>query len=144
MSLSPGEQAVHAAIEAFYEAFEKKSVALLRAVVTPDWEYLPEPHGAAPGPDQMTPLFQDLATALPDMKITLLDVLVHEDRVGVRAEINGTQSGELLQVPNASNSRFTHSTRCAEVSWQKHGTLKTGFPCSGNWVNCPKVLGRTE
>jgi predicted ester cyclase len=102
MSLSPGEQAVHAAIEAFYEAFEKKSVALLRAVVTPDWEYLPEPHGAAPGPDQMTPLFQDLATALPDMKITLLDVLVHEDRVGVRAEINGTQSGELLGIAASS------------------------------------------
>jgi hypothetical protein len=66
MTLSPSEQAVHAAIEAFYQALEQKNIALLRTVVTPDWEYLPELSGAAPGPDQMIPIFKNLTTALPD------------------------------------------------------------------------------
>jgi len=115
MTLSPSEQAVQTVIDAFYQAVEKKSVDLLRTVVTPDWEYIPEPSGVAPGPDQMIPVFRNLATALPDMRITILDTLIHGDRVGVRAEVSGTQSGELLQVPNTSNSRFTRSTRCVEI-----------------------------
>ena len=102
MTLSPSEQAVHAVIEAFYQAIEQKSVALLRTVVTPDWEYLPEPSGVTPGPDQMIPIFKNLATGLPDMQITILDTLIHGDRVGVRAEVSGTQSGELLGIAASS------------------------------------------
>jgi len=102
MTASPSEQAVQAAIEAFYQAVEKKSVAELRTVVTPDWEYIPEPAGATPGPDQMIPIFNNLVTALPDMRVTILDLLIHGDRVGVRAEVSGTQSGELLGIAASS------------------------------------------
>lgn len=102
--MTPGtsESFVHEAVEGFYRAFEAKSVPLLRKVVTPDWEYIPEPAGAVLGPDQMARMFEDLATALPDMKITILDLLVHDDRVGVRAEISGTQSGKLLGIDASS------------------------------------------
>jgi predicted ester cyclase len=102
MTPAPSEEISRQAIEGLYRAFEQKSVALLREVVTDDWEYIPEPPGVAPGADQMIQVFDNLATALPDMKITLLDVLIHDDRVGVRARINGTQTGTLLGIAASS------------------------------------------
>ena len=102
MTQPADEHLARQTIEAFYQAFEQKSVALLRQVVTPDWEYLPEPAGAVAGPDQMMQLFANMAQALPDMKVTILDVLIHGERVGVRAEMSGTQTGALLGIAASS------------------------------------------
>ncbi|MFM0644102.1 ester cyclase [Paraburkholderia bryophila] len=102
MTPPASEDLIHHAIDTLYRAFEQKSVTLLRTVVTSDWEYVPEPAGVAPGPDQMIPIFEDIATALPDMHVTLLDVLIHGERVGVRAEISGTQTGKLLGIAASS------------------------------------------
>ncbi|WP_250516456.1 ester cyclase [Caballeronia sp. INDeC2] len=92
------QSAAREAVERLYRAFSTKDVALLRQAVTPDWQYIPEPPGQKPGPDQMIPIFDDLATALPDMRIDILDMLVQDDRVGIRAEVSGTQSGPLLGI----------------------------------------------
>jgi predicted ester cyclase len=86
------------AIERIYRAFANKDVALLREAVTPDWQYIPEPPGQKPGPDQMVPIFADLAAALPDMRIDILDLLVQGNRAGVRAEVSGTQTGPLMGI----------------------------------------------
>jgi steroid delta-isomerase-like uncharacterized protein len=91
-----------AAIERIYRAFASKDVALLREAVTADWQYIPEPPGQKPGPDQMIPVFADLAAALPDMRIEILDMLVQDKRVGVRAEVSGTQSGPLMGIAATS------------------------------------------
>ncbi|MFM0325329.1 ester cyclase [Caballeronia glebae] len=92
------QSAAREAVERLYRAFSTQDVALLRQAVTPDWQYVPEPPGQKPGPDQMIPIFEDLATALPDMRIEILDMLMQEDRVGIRAEVSGTQSGPLLGI----------------------------------------------
>jgi len=92
------QSAARETVERLYRAFSTKDVALLRQAVTPDWQYIPEPPGQKPGPDQMIPIFEDLANALPDMHIEILDMLVQDDRVGVRAEVSGTQSGPLLGI----------------------------------------------
>jgi predicted ester cyclase len=86
------------AVKRIYRAFATQDVALLREAVTPDWQYIPEPAGVQPGPDQMIPIFADLAAALPDMRIDILDLLVQRDRAGVRAEVSGTQSGPLMGI----------------------------------------------
>ena len=96
------EAIVREAIDGFYRAFEQKSVELLRKVVTADWEYVPEPPGAVRGPDQMVRVFEQIATAIPDMKVHILDLLIHGNRVGVRAEISGTQTGTLLGIAASS------------------------------------------
>ncbi|CAB3757780.1 ester cyclase [Paraburkholderia humisilvae] len=103
---SHSEQAIKATIERFYQAFSTKDISLLRQVVTSDWEYIPEPPGAVPGPEQMGKIFENIATALPDMKVRILDLLVHGDRVGVRAEVTGTQTGSLLGI--AATSKRVH------------------------------------
>jgi predicted ester cyclase len=106
MTTTANEDITRRAIDAFYRAIEQRNVESLRKIVTPDWEYIPEPAGVAPGPDQMIPVFADIAAALPDMKVTILDLLVHGDRVGVRAEISGTQTGKLLGI--AASSKHIH------------------------------------
>jgi predicted ester cyclase len=102
MTSGTDEDLTREVVEGFYAAFEAKSVPLLKKYVTPDWEYIPEPTDAAPGPEQMTRVFESMATALPDMKIAILDLLVHGDRAAVRAEISGTQKGELLGIEASS------------------------------------------
>jgi predicted ester cyclase len=102
MQADSAHQAACEAIARIYHAFETQDVALLREAVTPDWAYLPEPPGQQPGPDQMIPIFADLAAALPDMHIEILDTLVQGNRVGVRAEVSGTQSGPLMGIAATS------------------------------------------
>jgi steroid delta-isomerase-like uncharacterized protein len=83
-------------VRQFYDAFAARDVALLREAVTPDWEYIPPTSSAQNGPDQMAKAFEELKVGLPDMRIEVLDVLTHHNRVAVRAAVSGTQSGPLL------------------------------------------------
>jgi len=102
--------AAHAAmretVDLLYRAFAHKDISLLRKVVTPDWQYIPVSPGQLPGPDKMIPVFADLSSALPDMEIKILDVLIHDPKVGVRAEVTGTQSGPLMGI--AATSKPVH------------------------------------
>ncbi|CAE6830068.1 hypothetical protein R69927_01072 [Paraburkholderia domus] len=138
MTLPTNEAIIREAIEGIYRAFEQKSVALLRKVVTPDWEYIPEPVGAAPGPEQMVQIFANMATALPDMKITLLDVLIHGDRVGVRAEVSGTQSGELHGIAASSK----HISFAIHSFHQMRGNLIAKTWHLEDWLSVFRQLGQ--
>ncbi|MDB5786428.1 ester cyclase [Caballeronia mineralivorans] len=89
-------------ITRFYRAIEHADISLLRTAVTSDWQYLPGASGQPVGVEQMAPMLADLLHALPDMKITLLDVLIHDTMVGVRAKVKGTQSGPLMGIPATS------------------------------------------
>jgi predicted ester cyclase len=137
MTLPADELLARQAIEGFYRAFEQKSVAMLRQVVTPDWEYIPEPVGAIAGPDQMVQLFDDIAKALPDMKVTILDVLVHGDRVGVRAEISGTQTGTLLGIAASSK----HIRFAIHSFHQMRGSLIAKTWHLEDWLSVFRQLG---
>ena len=138
MAVSTDEATTREAIEGLYRAFEQKSVALLRKVVTPDWEYIPEPAGVAPGPDQMVQIFANIATALPDMKITILDVLIHGDRVGVRAEITGTQTGTLLGIAASSK----HISFAIHSFHQMRGNLIAKTWHLEDWLSVFRQLGQ--
>ncbi|MEM5365400.1 ester cyclase [Paraburkholderia azotifigens] len=131
------EQAIRDTIERFYLTFSTKDMALLRQVVTPAWEYLPEPAGAAPGPEQMIKLFENIASAMPDMKIHILDLLIHGDRVGVRAEVTGTQTGKLLGIAATSREvRFAiHSFH------QLRGNLIEKTRHLEDWLSVFRQLG---
>ncbi|SDH68168.1 ester cyclase [Paraburkholderia phenazinium] len=138
MTLDANEILAREAVEAFYRAFEAKSVELLRKVVTPDWQYLPEPAGTAHGPDQMVPVFERLATAIPDMKVEILDLLVHGDRVGVRAEVSGTQTGELLGIDASSK----HLRFAIHSFHQLRGSLIEKTWHLEDWLSVFRQLGQ--
>ncbi|HEY1997280.1 ester cyclase [Paraburkholderia sp.] len=138
MPLAASEDITRQVIEEFYRAFEQRSVALLRKVVTADWEYIPEPRGAAPGPDQMAQIFHDITTALPDMNITLLDVLIHGDRAAVRAEISGTQTGKLLGIEASSK----HIQFAIHSFHQLQGNLIAKTWHLEDWLSVFRQLGQ--
>ncbi|NPT35394.1 ester cyclase [Paraburkholderia xenovorans] len=137
MTLPAEETLTRQTVEGFYRAIEQKSVALLRQVVTPDWEYIPEPVGAAAGPDQMVQFFENIAKAIPDMKVTILDVLVHGDRVGVRAEISGTQTGTLLGIAASSK----HIRFAIHSFHQMRGNLIAKTWHLEDWLSVFRQLG---
>jgi predicted ester cyclase len=96
------DESARAALTAFYRAMSQRDIRLFRSVVTPDWQYIPPSSGAASGPDSMIPVFADLSSAIPDMDITILDVLVHGNKVAVRARVTGTHSGPLMGIAPTS------------------------------------------
>lgn len=79
------DDVARSALTVFYRAMSRKDISLFRTVVTPDWQYIPPSPGPVSGPDSMIPVFADLSYSLPDMDIRILDVLVHGDKVAVRA-----------------------------------------------------------
>jgi predicted ester cyclase len=90
-------EALHGAlrhtIDRFYQAVATQDLALLGSVVTEDWQYIPPAREGQGGASQLAQAFEDLAVALTDMHIELLDVLIHENKVGVRARVTGRQTG---------------------------------------------------
>ena len=97
-----GHAATRDVIERFYRAIEHADIELLRTAVTSDWQYIPGASGQPIGAEQIIPMLADFLHALPDMKIILLDVLIHDAMVGVRAKVTGTQSGPLMGIPATS------------------------------------------
>ena len=132
------ETNVRETIAKFYEALSRRDISMLAAVVTDDWEYIPEPIGAARGPSKMVAVFDDIASALPDMEIEILDILTHENRVGVRAVITGTQHGPILGIEATSKDiRFSihsfHELRDQRIAKTWH---------LEDWLSVFQQLGR--
>lgn len=138
MTSDSEEVVAREAVDSFYRAFEQKSVELLAKVVTPDWQYIPEPRGATHGAGQMIQVFHDIATALPDMKVEILDVLVHGNRIGVRAEISGTQTGELLGIDASSR----HVKFAIHSFHQMRGNLIEKTWHLEDWLSLFRQLGQ--
>lgn len=92
-----------AAVETFYRAFSGQP-NLLDQAVTHDWLDLPLASGQAPGREAMKPMIQGFNAAFPDAKVTIHEIIGGAGRVGVRAEITGTHSGEWFGVAPSGRS----------------------------------------
>jgi predicted ester cyclase len=99
-----GDAATRDVITRFYRAIELGDISLLRTAITSDWQYIPGASGQPVGVEQMAPMLADKLLALPNMKIILLDILIHDAMVGVRAKVTGTQSGPLMGIPATSKA----------------------------------------
>ncbi len=86
-------------LETFYRAFAGEP-DLLNRVVTPDWQDIPLAPGQGHGPEGIKPLIRALMAAIPDVAITVHDAMSDgRGRLGVRAEITGTHTGEWFGIP---------------------------------------------
>ena len=86
-----------ALLDLFYRAFAGEP-DLLDEVVAPDWRDMPAAPGQGPGPEGVKPMIRGFKEAVPDLAITVHDVMRDGDRLGVRAEITGTHAGDLFGV----------------------------------------------
>lgn len=94
-----------AAVETFYRAFSGRP-ELLDEAVTEDWRDIPLAPGQAPGREGMKPLIAGFNAAFPDAEVVIHELFEAPGRVGVRAELTGTHSGEWFGVP-PTGRRFT-------------------------------------
>lgn len=87
------------AVETLYRAFSDKNPDLMDQAVTSDWDDIPLAPGQGPGPEGLKPIIRGFIEAMPDVQITIHDVLQVPGRLAVRAEITGTHKGALFGIP---------------------------------------------
>lgn len=87
------------AVETLYRAFNEQNPDLMDTAVTTDWDDIPLAPGQVPGPEGLKPIIRGFIEALPDVHITLHDLIQAEGRASVRAEITGTHQGPLFGIP---------------------------------------------
>lgn len=98
LSATDGVAAERRLVERLYDAFNLQNPDLLDTVVTPDWQDIPLAPGQGPGPDGLKPIIRGLIAAMPDVKITIHDVVQTPGKIAVRGEITGTHRGELFGI----------------------------------------------
>lgn len=92
-------QAERQAVETLYRAFSDKNPDLVDSVLAPTWDDIPLAPGQAPGPAGIKDIIRSFVQALPDVHITVYDVVQEPGKVAVRAEITGTHLGEIFGIP---------------------------------------------
>lgn len=96
--LSQQLRAERIAVETLYRAFSEQNPDLVDAVLAPDWDDIPLAPGQEPGPAGFKPIIRSVVAAFPDVRITIHDMVQEPGKIGVRAEISGTHSGELFGI----------------------------------------------
>jgi len=86
------------AVETLYRAFSEQNPDLVDSVLAPEWEDIPLAPGQEHGPAGVKPIIRMIATAFPDVHITIHDMIQEPGKIGVRAEISGTHLGELFDI----------------------------------------------
>lgn len=83
----------------FYHAVENGDEALLRAVLSPEWEEVPMVYPGQPaGPEGYLPIVAAFKAAFPDVRFDIHEMLASGDKVTVRTTIRGTHRGEWLGI----------------------------------------------
>jgi predicted ester cyclase len=90
-----------ALVRKIYQATETGDAAILDAVVTEDVIEHPLNPGQPPGREALKRIFGGFSVLVPDLRITVEDVIAAGDRVAVRSTVAGTPAGPYLGVDPA-------------------------------------------
>src|ERR1044071_2621203 len=83
----------------YEELVNRKNLAAADRQLSPDFVDLNAPPGTPRGPEAAKEAMRRLHAALPDVQVTLEEVIAEEDRVAVRATWRGTHLGPLFGRP---------------------------------------------
>jgi steroid delta-isomerase-like uncharacterized protein len=96
MSLEANKAIIRAYVETVWN---QKQLDRADEVVAPDFiDHAPLP-GQAPGLDGAKEKWAMYLTAVPDLRVTIEELVAEGDKVGVRRSYEGTHQGELLGIP---------------------------------------------
>lgn len=126
------------AIETLYRAFSDKKPDLIDQAVTPDWDDIPLAPGQGPGPEGIKPIIRSLAEALPDVQITIKDIIHVPGHAGVRAELTGTHKGSLFGI-EPTNKKVTIGIH---EFHKLNGEKITATWHMEDWLGCFMQLGQ--
>lgn len=80
-------------IRNFYKAIETGDDALLRSVLSPDWEEIPAVYPDQPrGPEGYLPIAQGFRAAFPDGRFEIHEIIDAGPKYTVRTTVHGTHS----------------------------------------------------
>ena len=86
------------AVETFYRAFSDQNPDLVDKAVASDWNDIPLAPGQGPGPQGFKPIIRSVIAAIPDVRITIQDMMQTPGKIGIRAEVTGTHRGALFGI----------------------------------------------
>lgn len=95
MALTNGQKR---ALENLYAALATDDVDLVDHALTENWDDIPLGPGQQPGRDGIKPVFRMFRTALPDLALTIENIIAEADRAAVRLRMTGTHNGPLMGI----------------------------------------------
>lgn len=119
------EDAALDAVRAFYESFNDGDVARLDTALSEDWDEAPRNPGQEAGREPMKGFISWIREMVPDLAIEVQSIIVSKGEVGVRAELTGSHTSELLGLP-PTGRRFAirlhefHSVRGGRITFTWH------------------------
>jgi predicted ester cyclase len=93
-----------ALVRKIYQATETGDAAILDAVVTEDVIEHPLNPGQPPGREALKQIFGGFSVLVPDLRITVEDIIASGDRAAVRSTVTGTPAGPYLGIDPAGRS----------------------------------------
>jgi predicted ester cyclase len=90
-----------ALVRKIYQATETGDAAILDSVVTEDVIEHPLNPGQPPGREALKQIFGGFSVMVPDLRITVEDIIAGSDRAAVRSTVTGTPAGPYLGVDPA-------------------------------------------
>ena len=90
-----------ALVRKIYQATETGDAAILDSVVTEDVIEHPLNPGQPPGREALKQIFGGFSVMVPDLRITVEDIIAGGDRAAVRSTVTGTPAGPYLGVDPA-------------------------------------------
>jgi len=93
-----------AAIDQWYDAFNKKDPSLFDGVLSVDWVDTPSAPNQPRGPEGVKQVVGELTRTFPDLKVTVQEVLQDGNKVIVRSTITGTQKGAFMGLPTKNRA----------------------------------------
>ena len=90
-----------ALVRKIYQATETGDAAILDSVITEDVIEHPLNPGQPPGREALKQIFGGFSVVVPDLRITVEDIIAGGDRAAVRSTVTGTPAGPYLGVDPA-------------------------------------------
>ena len=124
----------------WYEAFNTKDPALVDKILGADWDDIPPAPGQVAGRQGAKDILAQLVAGFPDLRLTIKDVMQDGDKVIVRSEITGTQTGPFMGfLPK--NRRI--SIQAIDIHQLRDGKIIRSWHTE-DWMTAMRQLGAFE
>lgn len=124
----------------WYEAFDKNRPDILEAILSDDWQELPNDRETAHGPQPAQAGVKMLHTTFPDFRIAIDDIVSEGNKVVVRSTITGTQMQPFVGLP-ASGRKIR--IQAIDIHLVEDGRISKTWH-SEDWMTGLRQLGAFE
>jgi steroid delta-isomerase-like uncharacterized protein len=121
----------------WYEAFDKNNPELLGAILSDNWQDIPDAPDAPRGSQAAKAALKMLHAAFPDFRIVVEDIVAEGNKVVVRSTITGTQTGAFAGIP-ASGRKL--NIQAVDIHLIEHGKIQKTWHTE-DWMSGLRQLG---